>query len=169
MTAPLRTILVTVGTHQQPFDRLMRGLESLPPHELVVQHGPARPPAGVRVAKAIMSFPELLENLRRADVVITHAGVGSILCATNEGHVPVVVPRLRRHHEHVDDHQLELVAELERGGHVCVVRDVEQLPAAVDTVGPRHSAAQRPTGRLHDALHAALGARPRAATTAVAS
>ncbi len=124
-------IFVTVGTHQQPFERLIRGLAALPADELVVQHGSAPPPPGVRHAVRFMPFPEVLEHLRRADVVITHAGVGSILCATNAGHVPIVVPRLKRHGEHVDDHQVELIGELGRLGKVSVVWEVDELPGAV--------------------------------------
>ena len=54
----------------------------------------------------------MLECFRSADKVVTHAGVGSILCADREGHVPLVVPRRHDLGEHVDDHQLELARAL---------------------------------------------------------
>ena len=72
-------IFATVGTHQQPFERMLHALQVLPADELVVQHGPASPPAGVRRAVPFMSFGDMLEHFESADVVITHAGVGSIL------------------------------------------------------------------------------------------
>ena len=65
-----------------------------------------------------MPFDVLNAQMRDADVVVTHAGVGSVLCARQAGHVPVVVPRLHRLDEHVDDHQVELVAALGADGHV---------------------------------------------------
>jgi UDP-N-acetylglucosamine transferase subunit ALG13 len=150
-------IFVTVGTHHAPFDRLMQGLAALPADELVVQHGVAPPPPGVRDARPWMSFPEMLDHFRRARAVITHAGVGSILCASNAGHVPIVVPRLKRYGEHVDDHQVELIHELDRLGKVVVVWDVSELADAVRLVpAPRPLSRRTRSGPLHDALRASL-------------
>jgi UDP-N-acetylglucosamine transferase subunit ALG13 len=149
-------IFVTVGTHQQPFERLIRALGALDGASLVVQYGHADPPEGVAQATAFMPFPEMLRHFDEADAVITHAGVGSILCATNAGHVPIVVPRLKRHGEHVDDHQVELVRELERAGRVIVVEDVGALADALERVPPRREPSARGAGPLQDAVHAAM-------------
>ena len=122
-------IFVTVGTHHQRFDRLLNALVDLD-DDLVVQYGPGRPPSGVTHAEAFMTFDAVLEALREADVVITHAGVGSILCAIREGHVPLVVPRRRELGEHVDDHQVELARALDERGSVIAVWDVSKLAEA---------------------------------------
>jgi UDP-N-acetylglucosamine--N-acetylmuramyl-(pentapeptide) pyrophosphoryl-undecaprenol N-acetylglucosamine transferase len=45
---------------------------------------------------------------RTADVVVTHAGVGTLLQLLEWGIFPLVVPRLRRRGEHVDDHQCQI-------------------------------------------------------------
>jgi hypothetical protein len=45
----------------------------------------------------------------RADIVISHAGVGSIHTALRYGHSPLVFARQARLGEHVNDHQIELV------------------------------------------------------------
>jgi UDP-N-acetylglucosamine transferase subunit ALG13 len=149
-------IFVTVGTHHQPFERLMRGLAALPGEELVVQHGPAVPPPGARFAAPYLSFPEMLRYFDEADRVVTHAGVGSILCATNAGHLPVVVPRLKRHDEHVDDHQVQLIRELGAAGKVLVVWDVADLADVLDQVPPRRPPRSATPGPIHDAVRAAL-------------
>ena len=149
-------IFVTVGTHQQPFERLIAALRALDAASLVVQYGYADPPPGVARATAFMPFPEMLRNFEAADAVITHAGVGSILCATNAGHVPIVVPRLKRHGEHVDDHQVELVRALEAAGKVIVVEDVERLADALERVPPRRPASVRGAGPLHAAVREAM-------------
>jgi UDP-N-acetylglucosamine--N-acetylmuramyl-(pentapeptide) pyrophosphoryl-undecaprenol N-acetylglucosamine transferase len=151
---------VTVGTPQQPFERLVRGLEAVSRTDLVVQYGPAAPPARAHRAVPFMSFSEMLEHFERADAVITHAGVGSILCASNAGHVPIVVPRLQRHGEHVDDHQLELVDELERTRQILVAWDVASLDDLLRTVSPKRPPAQRQPGPLHTAVRAALHGQP---------
>ena len=161
MTVPARKggialIFVTVGTHQQPFERLIRALDTLPAEELVVQYGFAQPPHGVRHAVPFMSFPEMLDQFARADTVITHGGVGSILCATSAGHVPIVVPRLKRYGEHVDDHQVGLIRELEATGEIVVMWDLDRLRAAVAEVPPRRPAIERQTGPLQESVRAAL-------------
>ena len=102
-----------------------------------------------------MPFDELNARMREADVVVTHAGVGSVLCARQAGHVPVVVPRLHRFGEHVDDHQLELVAALGKDGHVIGVMDISELPAAVEKAGRRADTTTAPKP-LHAAVRAAL-------------
>jgi beta-1,4-N-acetylglucosaminyltransferase len=149
-------IFVTVGTHQQPFERLIGALATLDRSSLVVQYGYAEAPEGVAHAAAFMTFPEMLQHFDEAEAVITHAGVGSILCATNAGHVPIVVPRLKRYGEHVDDHQVELVRELEDAGNVIVVEDVERLGAALERVPSRRARSERTAGPLHAAVRDAM-------------
>ena len=86
---------------------------------------------------------------------MTHAGVGSVLCARQAGHVPVVVPRLHRFDEHVDDHQLELVAALGADGHVVGVTDMADLASAVQKAGRRADTSSAPKP-LHAAVRGAL-------------
>jgi UDP-N-acetylglucosamine transferase subunit ALG13 len=125
-------IFVTVGTHQQPFHRLLDGLAPLAElDDLVVQHGTGAAPAAADVAIPFLGWGEMADYLERARVVISHGGVGSILVARRAGHVPVVVPRRHLHGEHVDDHQLEVVRCLESRGEVVAVHDVERLADAV--------------------------------------
>jgi UDP-N-acetylglucosamine transferase subunit ALG13 len=128
-------IFVTVGTHQQGFERLLDGLAPLAEiDDLVVQHGHAPAPTAECVAIPFVGWTELVAYMEQASVVVTHGGVGSILVARRAGHVPVVVPRRRAHGEHVDDHQLEIVRCLERRREVVAVHDVDDLADAVRSV-----------------------------------
>jgi UDP-N-acetylglucosamine--N-acetylmuramyl-(pentapeptide) pyrophosphoryl-undecaprenol N-acetylglucosamine transferase len=115
--APLRVAL-SVGT-LFPFPRLVDRLRAILPGDAEVvlwQDGETVPPARVR------------EAFRAADVVVVHAGVGAALEALDAGRRPLLVPRLRRFGEHVDDHQLQVAGELERRG-LAVVRDAGELTA----------------------------------------
>lgn len=153
-------IFATVGTHQQPFARMLEALGALPePSELVVQYGYGQPPPGVGRAVAFMPFGEMEACFEEADAVITHAGVGSILCARRAGHVPIVVPRLRALGEHVDDHQLELTRVLaERGAVEPVWADGETLADALRRLPLKSAqrAASPADACLADAVRAAL-------------
>jgi UDP-N-acetylglucosamine transferase subunit ALG13 len=130
-------IFVTVGTHHQPFGRLLRALDALDTSEMIVQHGPGKPPAGAARAEEFMPFDAMLAAFREADVVITHAGVGSILCATREGHAPLVVPRRHDLGEHIDDHQVELTRALGTRGSIIAVWDTDALADLVASAPPR--------------------------------
>jgi UDP-N-acetylglucosamine--N-acetylmuramyl-(pentapeptide) pyrophosphoryl-undecaprenol N-acetylglucosamine transferase len=123
-------IFVTVGTNEARFDRLVRAVEPLAAaEELVVQHGPS--PVRPKGATCVdyLPFEELTALVRRARVVVMHAGVGSIMAALSNGARPVAVPRLRRFREAVDDHQLEFGRRLHTEGLVELVEDPAELPA----------------------------------------
>jgi UDP-N-acetylglucosamine transferase subunit ALG13 len=149
-------IFVTVGTHHQPFRRLLDALDALDGDDLVVQYGPGEPPPGVAHAQAYMPFDEMLERFEEADVVITHAGVGSILCARRAGHLPLVVPRRHELGEHVDEHQAELTRALEARGKVIAVWETESLPLLVSEAPARGEPAASADPALSAEVRAAL-------------
>jgi len=125
-------ILVTCGSSHLPFDRLIGAAgELLGGGPVVIQHGPST----VRIAGArnvdFLRMDRLTELVRDARVVVTHAGVGSILLALTNGKRPVVVPRRAALGEAVDDHQVECARRFERAGLVRLVENPAELGAAV--------------------------------------
>jgi UDP-N-acetylglucosamine transferase subunit ALG13 len=125
-------ILVTLGTNEQPFDRLVRAAAELEVDEpLLVQYGASREPHGRGEWVDFVTFDELAAAMRSASVVVSHAGVGSIMLARRCGKRAVVVPRRRALGEAVDDHQVHLARRLERLGVVTVVEDTAELAAAI--------------------------------------
>jgi UDP-N-acetylglucosamine transferase subunit ALG13 len=148
-------IFVTVGSIHFPFTRLVEAAAALE-GEVVMQHGTAPAPPGVAKAEPFMPFRELAEYVSQADVVVTHAGVGSIVLAVEQGHVPVTMPRLRRFGETVDDHQLPLVELLADHGTVIPALEPSSLADAVARVpdrGPPRAPAER---EVHRRVRAAL-------------
>jgi UDP-N-acetylglucosamine--N-acetylmuramyl-(pentapeptide) pyrophosphoryl-undecaprenol N-acetylglucosamine transferase len=125
-------ILVAVGASQFPFDRLLRAVEDLPRTEpIIVQHGPSEiRPAGSS-CQAFVPLETLARLVREARVVVTHAGVGSILLALANGKKPYVVPRLRAFGETVDDHQVESARRFAGAGVVTLVEQPGLLAAAI--------------------------------------
>jgi UDP-N-acetylglucosamine--N-acetylmuramyl-(pentapeptide) pyrophosphoryl-undecaprenol N-acetylglucosamine transferase len=155
-------IFVSVGTNEARFDRLLEAVDGLgADEELVVQHGPSPVrPAGATCVD-YLSFEEMTEHLARARVSILHAGVGSVLAALASGARPVVVPRLQRHGEAVDDHQVGFARRLHEEGLVVLVEELERLPAAVAAHEARFEGAVGVEGRLveelRDLIAAAVG------------
>jgi beta-1,4-N-acetylglucosaminyltransferase len=125
-------IFVTVGTNEAPFDRLLRAVDHLPRNEpLVVQYGSSAVRPLDATCVDFLPFDELVNHVRAARAIITHAGVGSVMVALANGSRPIVLPRLRRFGEAVDDHQVPLARRLAGGGLVSLVEDVELLAEAV--------------------------------------
>jgi UDP-N-acetylglucosamine transferase subunit ALG13 len=80
--------------------------------------------------------------------VVTHAGVGSIMTALANGKRPVVVPRLRRFGEAVDDHQVALGLRLHEAGLVMFVEDPEDVSQAVEAASVAPGIELGPSPRL---------------------
>jgi UDP-N-acetylglucosamine transferase subunit ALG13 len=125
-------IVVTTGTNEWAFDRLVRAAAALGgDEELFVQYGSSSEPHGRGEWVDFLPFDELEERMRTARVVVSHAGIGSIMLARRCGQRPIVVPRLGRLGEAVDDHQLHCGRQLQRAGLVTLVEDERQLQAAI--------------------------------------
>jgi UDP-N-acetylglucosamine transferase subunit ALG13 len=128
---PSPSIFVTLGTiSPYRFDALLEGLETtgLPDSRTVWQVGCS----GGRSlpGKQFESMPadEFEQHARAADLVVTHAGIGTILQLLEWGINPVVVPRRQSRGEHVDDHQLEVCRYLSGAG-IGTVLDAAELTA----------------------------------------
>jgi UDP-N-acetylglucosamine transferase subunit ALG13 len=129
-------ILVVLGTHGQPFPRAIRLASQLTEtgEQIVVQHGHT-PQLPELAAEWRQWCPraELDGLIQRARLVVVHGGSGCIVSAQRHGVRPLVVPRLERYGEHVDDHQAQLSKRLERSRLVVVWHDGE----SADTVTAR--------------------------------
>jgi UDP-N-acetylglucosamine transferase subunit ALG13 len=126
-------IFVSVGTNEARFDRLLRAVAELPlDEELIVQHGhSARIERDGAELVDFFSFEEMVATILRARVVVTHAGVGSVMVSLANGKCPVVVPRLKSFGEAVDDHQLQLGRRFAAAGLVTLVEAPDGLAAAL--------------------------------------
>jgi UDP-N-acetylglucosamine transferase subunit ALG13 len=146
-------IFVSVGTNEARFDRLLRAVEALGAlDEVVVQHGPSPVrPAGATCVD-YLSFEEMTDHIRRARVLVMHAGVGSILAALGNGVRPLVVPRLKRFAEAVDDHQVAFGRRLHDEGLVELVEDPDELAGAVEGHEGRFEGEVGVEGRLVEEL-----------------
>lgn len=139
-------IFVTVGSSPIPFDRLLLAIAEFPTaEELIVQHGASTVrPAGAECIE-FLGYDDFVELLRQARIVVTHAGVGSVITSLEHGRRPVVVPRRTFFGEAVDDHQMAFARRARERGLVTLVEDVDDLPSAIAEHDAR--AASVPAGR----------------------
>ncbi|MBD2497776.1 glycosyltransferase [Nostoc sp. FACHB-280] len=110
-------ILVTVGTEQYPFNRLMSWIEvlletGLIQDEIVVQYGNSTIlPAGAKVYR-FLKEDKFQDLINQASIVIAHCGEGTLLLLDSLEKPYILVSRSQRYQEHVDDHQVELALAL---------------------------------------------------------
>jgi beta-1,4-N-acetylglucosaminyltransferase len=129
-------ILVTVGMHNQPFDRLVRaadGLASLLGERVIIQRGVATHLPQFAQYVDFVDETQIVAWLSESRVIVSHAGAGSILGVLRAGKPLVLAPRTVRFGEHGDDHQFELAEAMARREWAVVVTDlsVETLSEAI--------------------------------------
>jgi len=126
---PMSRFVVTLGTMPRwHFRRLVEACVRVIPEgsEVLWQTG-CTDVAGLGIdARPSISAHELESATLAADVVISHAGVGSALTALRCGKRPILLPREASRAEHVDDHQMQVATELERRA-LALVRTPETL------------------------------------------
>lgn len=130
-------IFVTVGTHEQPFDRLLRKIDELKRdriihEEILIQSGYSTYRPEYCEWHKLLPYEEMLKNVKEARIVITHGGPASFMMPLQIGKIPIVVPRSAQFGEHVNDHQVEFAkAVSERYGNIIPVYDMEELGRAI--------------------------------------
>jgi len=108
-------IFVTVGNDFRGFDRLLKEMDRLAPRipaEIVIQRGYSRYlPTNARHFDFV-SMQSAAEYLRRSKLVVSHAGIGTIILCKEYG-VPILIfPRRKGYGEHMNDHQMEIAQAL---------------------------------------------------------
>lgn len=127
-------IFVTTGT-QAPFNRLVKVMDALAAElggeEVIVQA------SGVNFETKnikLVGFLHPLEYSRiinEARLIISHAGMGSIVSALTKGKAIIVIPRKAELGEHRDNHQFDSARKMEALGYVPVAYDEVQLKAKI--------------------------------------
>jgi UDP-N-acetylglucosamine transferase subunit ALG13 len=129
-------IFVVVGTHEQPFDRLIREIDrlgaagTLPlPAFCQIGYGEYEP-RSVPFAR-MLDFEDMKRRTSEASLIVTHGGPGCILPALGSSRPVVLVPRRHAFGEHVDDHQVAFCRRVGADYGHPVVEEIEDLGAGI--------------------------------------
>jgi UDP-N-acetylglucosamine transferase subunit ALG13 len=125
-------IFVTLGSQKFQFNRLLKAVDDLIEQgsikdEVFAQTGYSDYIPRNFKYKAFLDRDEFAECEAKADIVITHGGTGAIIGAVKKGKKVIAVPRLAKYGEHVDDHQLQLIAEFKEQNLICGLNDCCEL------------------------------------------
>lgn len=126
-------IFVTVGTHEQQFNRLIKTVdrlveEGIIKEDVIIQSGFSTYNAKNCKSEKIIPYSQMIENIKGARIIITHGGPATFIMPLQLEKIPVVVPRLKRFDEHVNDHQMEFAKMVkQRQGNIILVEDIDEL------------------------------------------
>ncbi len=126
-------IFVTVGTHEQQFNRLIKFIDELKRDKVIVeavimQTGFCTYQPKYCEWHKLISYKDMEKNVRDARIVITHGGPASFIMPLQIGKVPIVVPRQEIFHEHVNNHQVDFAKQIEkRMGTIIPIYNIEDL------------------------------------------
>lgn len=130
-------IFVTVGTHEQSFDRLVKCIDQMVAdgkikEPVIIQKGYTDyEPQNCECYKLI-GYDDMKKYIADARIVVTHGGPASFVAPLSIGKIPVVVPRQYKYNEHVNDHQLDFAREVKnRMKNIIVAENEEEIIDAI--------------------------------------
>lgn len=130
-------IFVTVGT-QLPFDRLLNAVDEWalhnPGRQIIAQTGVSKVASPRINARAFVDAATFKSLAREAEVIVAHAGMGSILTGIELAKPVIIMPRRAELGEHRNDHQLATAENLAHLSNLRVAHDGEDLATALSEV-----------------------------------
>lgn len=132
-------ILVLLGTQNNSFIRLLEAIQKnidnkVITDEVIVQAGFTKFESKDMKILDLIDKEELSKLQDRADLIITHGGVGSIISSLKKSKKVIVVPRLKKYDEHVNNHQLQIARRFGQEGYVKYVINVKHLEKVIKSM-----------------------------------
>lgn len=132
-------IFVTLGTQKFQFNRLLMLLDSLIDENMI--HDTVFCQSGYTdyipknfKCQDFLNKAEFDEKICESNIVITHAGVGTIIKSLQKRKKVIVIPRLAEYGEHVDNHQIEIAEGFAKSGYVLICTDKESMKKCIDSI-----------------------------------
>lgn len=129
-------ILVLLGTQNNSFHRLLEEIDRLVENKVIqekviVQAGYTKYNSKNMEIFDLVPKEELEKLQDKADLIITHGGVGSIITSIEKEKKVIAIPRLHKYEEHVNDHQREIVELFGKKGYIIGIDGIEKLEDAI--------------------------------------
>ena len=133
-------IFVTLGTSDYPFTRLLKQIDDLIENNIIknitVQCGNEDyQPKNFTIIKNL-DKKEFNEYLKKAEVVITHGGVGTIIDCIKMGKKVIAFPRKAENGEAKNNHQEQIINNLKNSGSILTgeINDLAKLLEKIKTL-----------------------------------
>lgn len=132
-------ILVTLGTQDKPFKRLIEAVEKQIKlgnikDEVIVQAGCTTYKSNNMKIFDYISATEFENLYNKADIIITHAGVGNVIMGLKKNKKMIVAARLEEYGEHVNNHQLQILDNFSNEGYILPLTDFNKLNEVLEKI-----------------------------------
>ena len=134
-------IFVILGTQDKTFPRLLEAIQKKidegkisKEEEIIVQAGSTKFESKNMQILDYISVKKFEELMDRADIVICHAGVGTILTALKKNKKIIAAARLKEYGDHVTDHQLQILDNFTKEGYLLALEDFDKLDVVLKQV-----------------------------------
>lgn len=151
-------IFVCVGTQRYQFNRLFLELDRLVDEGILNEEIIAQTGHSTYLPKNFSSFKFLNPDefdlfIKKADLIISHGGAGTLIKSLKAEKQIIGVPRLEKYKEHSDDHQLQIINMFESKGYIKKVVDIEGLESAISLLWKKPiSRKYESEGTIHDII-----------------
>lgn len=136
-------IFVTVGTHEQSFERLVKKVDELKrdkiiDEDVIIQKGYTDYEPRYCESYKLIGYNDMQKYLEDARIIITHGGPASFIAPLTIGKIPIVVPRQKDFNEHVNNHQKDFVEQVVARDNSIIpcynIDDLEKLIKEYDSI-----------------------------------
>lgn len=136
-------IYVTVGTQKFPFNRLLREVDRY------IEEGLINEPVFAQIGSSTylprnypyeryLSKDRFAEYVKKCDVLVTHSGIATIMLGLGYKKPVIVIPRLARYGEHVDDHQSQIAQIFSEKNYVMQCGQNDNLAVMISCAKEHH-------------------------------
>ncbi len=136
-------VFLTLGNQNFEFSRLLNKIEELIEKGIiksvvVAQIGHTSFSSSLIKTMDFLDKEEFENFISKSDYVISHGGTGSIISCLRMGKKVIVAPRLKKHGEHIDDHQLEITKAFAKKNLIIALNndflDFENILLNIDSI-----------------------------------
>ena len=136
-------IFVTVGTHEQSFERLVKKVDELKrdkiiDEDVIIQKGYTDYEPRYCESYKLIGYNDMQKYLEDARIIITHGGPASFITPLTIGKIPIVIPRQKDFNEHVNNHQKDFVEQVVARDNSIIpcynIDDLEKLIKEYDSI-----------------------------------
>ena len=131
-------ILVILGTQDKKFPRLLEAVQKQidlgnidKREKIIVQAGSTKFNSKDMEVYDYIDVEEFEELIEKANLIICHAGVGTILTALNKNKKIIAAARLKKYGEHVNDHQVQILENFKKSGYILALEDFDKLDVLI--------------------------------------